>query len=375
MIYSLQFLLVDLLSRFSLKLWNILGNHQNTFNQKTSIFSYETVANFHYEICSLYLNLVHNQKSIVVSANEQIKTLLNMVDQFCFVAYSSTTHDPEDNHNQSTLVRLKFLDNVLNDQVLLDVCKKHLPSFQNKIINTVLMSYLNISKINPTNDGSDMSHNYSSANKNLNLIEKELVSILKQSVNELPIFLDLNINFSSSVEQFFDDFISRYGLKLEKAEVKLNNFIVNQLFYRFYLFYFKSFAERKLFLENYISCFQDFSKLIYSLNSIGSHVIIYKIYMVASQIVFKTSVYLHIRVRILLLPYFEDNFLLILLSKGKSDTLFAKIIDKMILQVIPNKSSSAGNMSKLNNASSLVHSNNQNSILMSLKDTLYKVIF
>ncbi len=57
--------------------------------------------------------------------------------------------------------------------------------------------------------------------------------------------------------------------------------------------------------------------------------------------------------------------------KGRSDTLFAKIIDKMVLPVglIKTQAASANNLK----ASNVSMANNQNSILMSLKDTLHSV--
>jgi hypothetical protein len=61
--------------------------------------------------------------------------------------------------------------------------------------------------------------------------------------------------------------------------------------------------------------------------------------------------------------------------KGRSDTLFAKLIDKLVLPVGLNKN--ATNMtsaaSKMNNVSNLPQANNQNSVLISLKDTLHHV--
>ena len=55
--------------------------------------------------------------------------------------------------------------------------------------------------------------------------------------------------------------------------------------------------------------------------------------------------------------------------KGRSDTIFAKIIDKMILPYGLKKTSNL----KAPSANNLTRANNQNSILISLKDTLHLV--
>lgn len=57
--------------------------------------------------------------------------------------------------------------------------------------------------------------------------------------------------------------------------------------------------------------------------------------------------------------------------KGRSDTIFAKIIDKMVLPVGQTKTNNQNN-SKIS-ANNVSHANNQNSILISLKDSLHLV--
>jgi hypothetical protein len=69
--------------------------------------------------------------------------------------------------------------------------------------------------------------------------------------------------------------------------------------------------------------------------------------------------------------------------KGRSDTTFAHIIDKMVLPrfLTPNNSSTGPNNTSnstslsIASASSISLSNNQNSIWLSLKDTLHLVNF
>ena len=129
----------------------------------------------------------------------------------------------------------------------------------------------------------------------------------------------------------------------------------------------KNFNEKKIELDNLMLCLQDFLKLINSLNSVSSHATIYKCYLLAAQIIFSMSNFLHCRVNYL--KKFRLNLKNFQVSKfkGKSDTLFAKIIDKMILAFGITKST---NNSKI---SSVSQANNFNSVLISLKDTLHMV--
>lgn len=127
-----------------------------------------------------------------------------------------------------------------------------------------------------------------------------------------------------------NEFIRNYSIKLKECQ---------------------AFNDRKVLVDTFYAYFQDFLRLINSLTTVTSHSTIYKSYLLASNIVRHMSIYLH--------------------SRGKSDSLFAKIIDKMILPVgLINKSANQPN-SNNKMVANIATSNNQNSILMSLKDTLH----
>lgn len=250
-----------------------------------------------------------------------MKTLLSMIEQVCFpVSPSQQNNDI----NHSTVIRLKFINNVLSDQKLFEICKKNMSNFEFKVVSFLIYAYLNNASVNDDNDSVSSISNKKSNNAT-NLIDIELNNFLANSSEKILIFNELNLRNDATLENFIIDFIQKYAVRLKQTE---------------------SFATKKIELENFTVYFQDFLKLINSLASISSHAVIYKCYLLASQIVLSLSVHLH--------------------GRGRSDTIFAKIIDKMILPYGSIKSNN-----KPPSANNLIQSNNQNSILISLKDTLY----
>ena len=138
------------------------------------------------------------------------------------------------------------------------------------------------------------------------------------------------------------------------------------------LFDLKSFADRKVHLDNLNIYFQDFMKIVTSIHTIATHSIIYKCYIIASNVVFKLSSFLHSRVNYTKKKQnFYSRLFLCSNLKGRSDTMFAKIVDKMVLPLGIIKSNLSSN-AKITNLAII---NNQNSILISLKDTLHLVNF
>ncbi|CAF0881111.1 unnamed protein product [Brachionus calyciflorus] len=300
------------------KLWSVILDQQSNLN-KSTIFSYEIISEICFEICSLYSNLIFNPQSLVHNTTKEMKNLTDMIDQFALSIHQTNIED----HCQSILVRIKFLNLILNDLNLSEICDKNLPNFQAKLINLLIFSF-----INSTSTPSGSKDIFEQKDSNTSQTERELCQFVNLTQNKINIFNELNLKFSTNIEQYLIDFLSKYALKLKNTQ---------------------SFNERKIYIDNLNTYFNDFIKLVNSITTISSHSILYKTYIIASQIVYNLSAFLH--------------------SRGRSDTLFAKIIDKLVLPIGQAKSTNQNN-SKIS-ASNVTHANNQNSILISLKDTLH----
>ena len=227
-----------------------------------AVFSYETISNFYYEICSLYSCLLFNPDSLLINSTKKMKNLIDMIDQLCF-----TTSNPEDS-SHSILIRLKFLNRLLSDKRLFDICNKNLTNFQVKLVSFLVLAYLNNTNPNQQSEFNAQKTTSSSA-------ELELNAYLKNSIDKVAIFAELNLNTNSSVENFLVDFINRYANRLKEMQ---------------------SMGDKKVHLDNFALYFQDLLRLINSLNTISSHAVIYKCYLIASQIIFSLSTFLHSRV-------------------------------------------------------------------------------
>lgn len=264
----------NLISEFILKLWSTLINQQNSINIST-VFSYEIIANVHYEICSLYSQLYYNPADQLVyleqNTSKEMKQLADMVESFLNSSQSSFSHNSED-YTQLTTVRIKFVNSILSESVLFDISLKNIKHFDSKLINLIMFAYLNS---NLSSNKSDQQA-HSSSTSTSTLVEKELIQFVNQCVNKLEIFSELGIKFDSNLESFLNSFIGRFATKLKQTE---------------------DFQKRKLLIDNNLSIyFQDFMKMITSLTSISTHAIIYKCYLLASQLISNLSIYLHIRV-------------------------------------------------------------------------------
>lgn len=206
----------ELLTDLTLKLWNTLLVHQNS----ATIFSYEIISNIFFELCSLYSNLFYNPESLLINSTKPMKLLLEMIDQMCFyhlnsaVLISSSVNF--DDNTPLTIVRLKILNNLLNDDYLFEICKRNMANFQAKLINFMIFAYLYNANINKNDLNSDMMRD--SADKT-NIANTELKPFLKMISEKLQIFTDLKIKFDYNIEQFVIDFITKYSFKLKQIEV------------------------------------------------------------------------------------------------------------------------------------------------------------
>ncbi|RNA43492.1 MMS22-like [Brachionus plicatilis] len=320
--YTFNTKLSEMMSEFLKKLWSILIDQQSTLN-KSSVFSYESMSFFGYQICSLYSHLIFNPASLVQNTTKEMKSLVDMIDYFALTTHIATNSNHQTNiedHCQSVMVRLKFIELVLNDQELEQICQKNLHNFELKIFNLIIFAFINSTCTqNGPKDFFDLKES------NTPQSDRILSSLINTCQNKMKIFKDSNLTLNSDVEHFLIDFISKFAQNLRIIQ---------------------SLAEKKNYLENLNVYFADFLKLVQSVSSIASHSVLYKTYIIASQIVYHLSTFIH--------------------SRGRSDTLFAKIIDRLVLPVGSNKTTN----SKLN-PNSLYVANNQNSILISLKDSLH----
>jgi hypothetical protein len=196
------------MSNFVQKLWTVL-NHQNSFTNLTSVFSYEIIANFYFEMCSLYSHLFYNPQSLVVNSAKQMKILLDMIETFCFTSHANNSTTSTD-ESQSIVVKLKFLNNLLDDQNLYDVCNKNMTNFELKFVSFIVYVYLNNSS------RETMEQNNS---KNVSQVDKELQNFVRLSSDKLKIFSELKISFNSNLEEFLTSFVAKFAFRLKNLQV------------------------------------------------------------------------------------------------------------------------------------------------------------
>ena len=200
--------------------------HQNLLNIST-VFSYEAMASIYFEICSLYSQLIYNpQDYLVQNSSREMKTLLDMIDNFCLISHSvnqvSTTASTAsiiEESSSSIIIRIKFLINLLEDKSLFEICNKNMPNFQPKLINFFIYAYLNTSNNNNNTSLTSNANTKGMSESNSNLIEKELVRLAELLLNNVAIIKELNVSFSTNVEQIVIGFIVKYSKMLKNIQV------------------------------------------------------------------------------------------------------------------------------------------------------------
>lgn len=276
------------MSEFILKLWTTLINHQNSINIST-VFSYDLIANIHYELCSLYSYLFYKPDEYIVEqqTSKEIKQLTEMIEHFLTPNHVSLSHGTDD-FTHLTTIRIKFVANVLGESSLFDLSQKNVKFFDSKLINLIVFAYLSSSR-------SETSAN--SSNSTANLVEKELINFVNICAHKLDIFVQLDVKLTTDIEQLINDFIKKFSFNIKQLQVSRKKTLFNKirLFYLPFLD-FKNFNERKTQLDHLNVYFHDFLKIINSLGSINTHSVIYKCYLLASQIVMRLAVYIHSRV-------------------------------------------------------------------------------
>lgn len=185
-------------------LWSVVNSQQLNI---TNIFSYEIVASFHFQMCSLYSTLFYNSILSNAPNSKQFKTLIEMVEQLGLNSSSSGEESSPLN-----VVRLRFVNNLMKDPQLVQICHKQLTNFQAKLINFLIYSYVNNSTssldINPMSDSSSNS-----------IGEIELNEFASHVIDKVKLFNELKIKPNSNLEQVLSDFIYKFSLRLKEISV------------------------------------------------------------------------------------------------------------------------------------------------------------
>jgi hypothetical protein len=220
------------MSEFILKLWSTLLIHQNLLNA-SAVFSYETMSSVYFEICSLYSNLFYNpQDQLVQNNSKEMKTLLDMVDNFSLISHTmnqtSTTSNTTaviEESSCSIIIRLKFVIFLMEDRAFFEICNKNMSNFQCKLVNFLIYVYLNSNSSAGSNNVPVFSLKNSNEN-NSSIFDKELNRLVELFVSNLSIFKELNMTFNSNLEQIVIGFIEKYSKLLKNTQVKKCIFLI-----------------------------------------------------------------------------------------------------------------------------------------------------
>jgi hypothetical protein len=198
----LETLLVDLVD----KLWPL--TLQATSNT-TSVFSYETTANMYFQMCSLY----------ACSAATMTRPVSDMVDSFVFESSGSQ-------QQQLTIVRLKFLNYLLDDECMVEtvvpLATRH--RFETRVVNFIVHCYLNSSE-NPAAATSTLEPVRADTTSSESAFDKELVQLLHKSVAKLGVFQQAGIRFSSTIEHLLNAFVAKHAMMFKQTEVSIHLYI------------------------------------------------------------------------------------------------------------------------------------------------------
>jgi hypothetical protein len=213
-------ILATILTELTLKLWNVMISHQNT----ATIFSYEILSNFFYELCSFYSKLFYNPESLLINSTKQMKTLIDMIEQVCFThmnsaVLTSNSNSFEDN-TPLTIVRLKILNNILTDNSLFEVCKKNMQNFQAKLVNFLIFAYLYNTNVNK-NDSNETNGTSREATDKTNLADSETKIFVRLANEKILVFKELGLRSDDNIEQFVINFIAKYSIRIKNIQVNI----------------------------------------------------------------------------------------------------------------------------------------------------------
>lgn len=176
------------------------------------------MSNFGYQVCSLFSKLIYNPASLVKNTTKEMKGLIEMIESFAFTTHIVTSSNQQastiEDHGFSSLVRLKFIELIINDPEIEQICQKNLSNFQHKLVNLIIFGF-----INSTSSQSGPKDFFDLKDSNTPPSERLLANLINSCLNKLEIFKDLNLKLNSDVENFLIDFISKYAQKLKSIQV------------------------------------------------------------------------------------------------------------------------------------------------------------
>jgi len=115
------------------KIWHVLLSVQQNSTHTPTVFSYELISNCYFEMCSLYSCLFFNPETLLVNSTNKMKTLMSMIEQVCFASSSSN-----DDTVHSTTIRLKFINHIIKEQRLFEICDRFVAADSTKIIFRII---------------------------------------------------------------------------------------------------------------------------------------------------------------------------------------------------------------------------------------------
>jgi hypothetical protein len=130
-----------------------------------------------------------------------------MIEQLGLNSSSSS-----DESSPLNVVRLRFVNNLMKDAQLVQICHKQLPNFQAKLINFLIYSY--VSNSTGSLDANTMSNSSSNS-----IGETELNELANHVIEKVKLFNDLKIKPNSNLEQVLSDFIYKFSLRLKEISV------------------------------------------------------------------------------------------------------------------------------------------------------------
>jgi hypothetical protein len=223
--YSFNSKFSSCLSNFLQKLWTMLSKQQGGTGpllNLTSIFTYEILSNFYFETCCLFSHLVYNPHLLVINCASQTKILLDIIESFVFTytpITNSTLNAVDSDACQLIVVRLRFLNSILQNDELHSICHRNMVNFESKIVCFIIFAYL-------TSDSKEIINEISTKNATNSHVDRELQSLVKSSIDKVEVFANLEIVFNSNLEEFLTNFVKKISVKIKNIQVIVEYLVV-----------------------------------------------------------------------------------------------------------------------------------------------------
>jgi hypothetical protein len=193
------------------------NNNNNSDTLVATVFSYEIIANLYFEMCSLYSHLFTcNQDSFLNSSDEQMKTLITMINGLAFCENNATKLN-NSSDDQLPIVRLKFLNNIIENDRLYMILNKNIKNFDQKLVNFIIFAFIMINTSNTSVKQTETLDKTKETN-----IENEMTKFLTNCLQKIQLFQNLGIKFNYNCERVLIDFINKYSFKIKNIEVNFN---------------------------------------------------------------------------------------------------------------------------------------------------------